>query len=303
MKTYNQLSYEQVEKLFNKKGFTLITKEYENNQKKMECIDKDGYKLIISYGKLSTGRTPSKFGKGNPNTIENIKLFLKINSIPYELLSIKFKTACKDKLLWKCDNNHIFEMSWNSFYSSGYRCMYCSGNAKKTTKIFKEEIFNLVNHEYTLLSEYINDTIHVTIKHNGCGHVYEVSPSHFLKNRRCPNCRYKSGPEHFSYNPNIPDEEREKGRFLHREKLKVWRTDVFSRDNFTCQLCYKKGSTLHAHHLNGYHWDKNNRFNKDNGITLCKTCHRAFHCKYGMRNNTKEQFEAFKQNNEQLQHA
>lgn len=100
-----------------------------------------------------------------------------------------------------------------------------------------------------------------------------------------------------TYNPNITDEEREKGRFLFHDDLEQWRKSVFERDDYTCQICGKRGSTIHAHHLNGYHWDKNERFSIDNGVTLCKDCHYTFHRLYGFKNNTKEQFIGYKNNN------
>lgn len=65
------------------------------------------------------------------------------------------------------------------------------------------------------------------------------------------------------------------------------------RDNYTCQITGIKGGCLNVHHLNGYHWDKENRTNTKNGITLSKGMHRRFHNMYGNYNNTKEQFIEF----------
>src|SRR5699024_1393679 len=104
-------------------------------------------------------------------------------------------------------------------------------------------------------------------------------------------------------NPLITDEEREKGRFLYGSKLVDWRVSVFERDNYSCQVCFKRGSTnLNAHHLNSYNWDKGNRLNLENGVTLCDKCHKSFHNEYGYGDNTKEQFFKFL-NSEGKQHA
>lgn len=50
------------------------------------------------------------------------------------------------------------------------------------------------------------------------------------------------------------------------------RLEILSRDNFTCQLCNDKETTLHVHH-NQYisdPWDVEN----DKLITYCQYCHR-----------------------------
>lgn len=71
-------------------------------------------------------------------------------------------------------------------------------------------------------------------------------------------------------------------------EYRLWRSDIFKRDNFTCQVCGdNKGGNLNADHIKPFAlilfeekidslekaicceklWDINN------GITLCKTCH------------------------------
>ena len=71
--------------------------------------------------------------------------------------------------------------------------------------------------------------------------------------------------------------------FLYRQ----WRSDIFTRDDFTCQKCNRRGGNLHAHHIKPFAlifelndittlkqakecselWDINN------GITYCQGCH------------------------------
>lgn len=71
-------------------------------------------------------------------------------------------------------------------------------------------------------------------------------------------------------------------------KYRLWRSDVFTRDEFTCQKCFKKGGVLNVHHLKSFCiilkenniklveealcceelWDINN------GKTLCEECHK-----------------------------
>ena len=106
----------------------------------------------------------------------------------------------------------------------------------------------------------------------------------------------KSGSEHPRYNPNITDKERIDNRYqLYGENMVIWRKKVYERDNYTCQLCGKYEGDHNAHHLNS--WDKypKERFSVNNGVTLCINCHKRFHSIYGYGNNTKGQFEEFRE--------
>jgi hypothetical protein len=64
-----------------------------------------------------------------------------------------------------------------------------------------------------------------------------------------------------------------------RESLeyKLWRSEVYSRDNYTCQMCGAYGGDgvkIVAHHIKSFAHYKKERFNVFNGLTLCKACHR-----------------------------
>lgn len=98
-----------------------------------------------------------------------------------------------------------------------------------------------------------------------------------------------------TWNHDLTDEERQTQRKY--PEYYEFITSVMRRDEYKCDICQfhsKWGNGLNAHHLNSYDWDKDNRTNIDNGITLCKECHTNFHKTYGYGKNTKEQYIEYK---------
>lgn len=93
-------------------------------------------------------------------------------------------------------------------------------------------------------------------------------------------------------------------------EYKEWRQAVFDRDDYTCQVCGKRGGKLHAHHIENFADNKELRFNIDNGATVCLEHHSfiikgSFHNIYGNCHNNKSQFQEYinnyKEFNDQLQ--
>jgi 5-methylcytosine-specific restriction endonuclease McrA len=72
-----------------------------------------------------------------------------------------------------------------------------------------------------------------------------------------------------------------------------WAVAVKSRDDYTCIVCNQRGVELNSHHMNSWDAHPADRFDIDNGATLCKNCHESFHKIYGLGKNTKYQFKEF----------
>lgn len=55
---------------------------------------------------------------------------------------------------------------------------------------------------------------------------------------------------------------------------KNWRTAIFTRDNFSCVHCGKKGVKIQADHIKPWVDFPELRYNLNNGRTLCIPCHK-----------------------------
>lgn len=135
-----------------------------------------------------------------------------------------------------------------------------------------------------------------TGKTKSCGCLSRELSSKRMKGENHPMYGIK-GSKHHKWNPSLTDKERHDKRDTVENYY--FRNSVFERDDYTCVACGNKG-TLNAHHINNYHSDVDNRYNIDNGVTLCDKCHKSFHKKYGNKVNNKSQLEEFIKDNTEV---
>lgn len=103
----------------------------------------------------------------------------------------------------------------------------------------------------------------------GCG---VPLSSYSLKKNLCRSCHdVIKGPNHWNWKGG------KARRILNNREYKEWRTAVFERDEYTCQRCHTNGGYLNAHHIVRWCDSEEKRFDIDNGLTLCKTCHKLEH--------------------------
>ena len=122
---------------------------------------------------------------------------------------------------------------------------------------------------------------------------YKIKDRYFCSTK-C-SVEYQQMENHPNWKGGIVSEKR---RLLNRLRSSIkyakWRTQVFKRDNYICQICGSK-ENIRAHHLESFANNADLRFSSSNGITLCSNCHDStiigsFHNLYGTINNNYEQF-------------
>jgi hypothetical protein len=121
-------TYDYVRKYFESNGFQLISDKYTSNKEKLNIKDNYGYYYFIRFDVFTRINKPDFVSILNPYTIQNIKLWCKLNNKPFELVSHTYEGSNK-KLKWQCLHNdcgEIFEATWG-FISQGGGCSFCAG--------------------------------------------------------------------------------------------------------------------------------------------------------------------------------
>ncbi len=155
----------------------------------------------------------------------------------YELLGEEYINSYT-KLEFNCSEGHKHSITWDR-WKQGRRCCYCYREApisEETRKKISESLKGRIFSEE---------------------HKKKISES-------------KKGENNPNWKDGISSERRQD---LNSPEYKQWRSQVYERDDYTCQECNQWGGNLHPHHV--WQWSEYSfaRHELWNGITLCKECH------------------------------
>ncbi len=146
---------------------------------------------------------------------------------------------------------------------------------------------------YFDLSESSRVKVRVKCDYPGCTDIHETEYRYYTKCNhdgityclKHANPVFHSGEKHPSYNPN-----KEHDNIRTTSEYAITKLNVHERDKYTCVSCGKKIYDPVFHHLYSVNTHKELACKIDNGVTLCKKCHKNFHNIYGYGNNTPAQF-------------
>jgi hypothetical protein len=191
-----KLSIDFVREYISNLGYQLISNEYINAHEKIKIKCNHGHVFERTFNELNKHQSCPFCTWGRASRVKSqddfIKDVYKLYVNEYTIIGDYINSETKIRIKHNVCNNE-FDVMPNSLIQ-GHGCKYCNHQSyKKTNEEFKQEVFDLVGDEYTILSHYKNNNTHIFIKHNECSHEYYVTPSNFLRGRRCPYCNESKG--------------------------------------------------------------------------------------------------------------
>lgn len=167
---------------------------------------------------------------------------------PYELVRDKHGTS-RRKYSRVCSEclKEDFVLSTTILRSTVLRCAPCARKVSPTPET-RKKISGTLRSKYT-------------------------DPSYKERMKVIQLATVKSGAEHWNWKGGVtPDNQKERSS----EEAHFWRKEVFRRDLYHCRVC-KTNTQLHAHHILSWASHVEQRFDVNNGIALCETCHDIVH--------------------------
>lgn len=173
------LEPKEIQRRYETHGFYLLENiegKYISSKHKLKCIDKEGYLYSINYNNLGGKKSPYRFSKFNPYTIQNIQHFLDIESPQCKILSEEYIND-KEPLKFSCSKcGKTFERNFEYVHSHHrflcHECISDNINGLKYSFEEVEEIFN--KNGYTLLQNNYEGNNNLMLCKNSEGYIVHV---------------------------------------------------------------------------------------------------------------------------------
>lgn len=177
---------------------SLVNYRYVDGEHQITLLCKCGTTFNITWYRFKNGKTMCNICSKEKQSLESrdshdtfIKKTKEAFGDKYTILGRYIKSNEKI-LIRNNDCGHEYHVIPNNI-QQGNGCAECDKHKKRSHNDFVEHVYELVEEEYEVMSEYINSETHIIVKHNKCGNSYLVKPSNFSSGRRCPRCRASKG--------------------------------------------------------------------------------------------------------------
>lgn len=191
-----------------KMGYIPDFDEYRGNSVKFTLLDNLGYKYYTNWADIKKNGKTLPFVKSNPYTIENIKLWLKLNNKPYELLSKEYVNNTS-KLIWTCEKHDEFEYSWNhmQIYTGCRKCAIEESIIRMSTpwEEIEKIIYENFNDTIIILDNSKYESLHskIYVKCAICGNEWWTEVNNLKYKHGCDHCARQKLSKMFRTDKNI----------------------------------------------------------------------------------------------------
>lgn len=224
---YLKHSIKEINNVFINNGLVLL-EDYINCKHPMKCINNEGYMVQINFDNLKNGKTPMAFHKNNPNTLNNIKLYIKKNNIKSKLLNGVYLNN-SSQLQFECHCGTTYETSWASFKKGKQSCNHCGKNIGAQKRVIKyKEYEAMVNSKgykmLTLESDYCGAYSSNIFIEDKAGYRYKCVYYKLLNNKNFAKCSV-SNP-HTIYNINLYLKKNTDGKYVCLSKFNEYKDNL-----------------------------------------------------------------------------
>lgn len=284
----------EVQEAFEKKGYTLLSKSYVDNRTKLTYICDNGHTQSISWNKFQQNSgCPTCKGLDKPS-ISFVNNFFAERG--YTMLATEYKNS-KTYIPCICPNGHLCSIKWNDF-QQGHGCAICATIARssKNSTNWKGGVSKLNLPLYSTyasrLEKYnkiclvIQDDLELLgVECTYCKNIFVPSTKAIVHRLVAINSLYgdsnlycsdecKSFCPTYRQHKYLKDDKINKNA---RHDQNVWAALVKELDNNICQICAASSKDMQAHHIIPVVVNGLLSLDLDNGITLCKNCHKTIH--------------------------
>ena len=294
-----KLTYTYIKSRFEEIGYVLLSNEYINNVK-LNYRCSNGHEHSIRWDHFNSGvRCPTCDGQTKPSIDFVKETFAKEG---YTLLS-KHYINNSTKLTYVCNEGHQHEISWQKF-KAGRRCPFCwsskrsgstSPNWKGGVKASNMPLYATYApqlEKYQFVCKINQDGLEfLGVRCAYCKKVFVPTTTSVVDRIYTINNASYSGEAHLYCSVNCKKSCPIYGQILWPKGFKStknsrpdqtpWAVMVKERDNYTCQKCGISDGIMVAHHIDPVINNPIESLDLDNGLTLCKKCHKHVHNQIG----------------------
>jgi len=276
-------------------GYEYLETKYINSKTKMsfKCCKGHLFKATWNnFSKEKGTRCPYCYGNIKP-TIEKIKTETQKLAKGYICISEKYKNT-RTKLLFSCNKDHEFLMSWGNFKYSKNRCPICyiedrMGKNNPNWKGGENVVwYNTYAHQIDWAEEVRRDPEnkeYLQVRCSNCNKWF--NPTNIeVRGRLNVLNGWNNGEQRFYCSDSCKQKcpiyrkvsyIKGKEPYLYRSSQKVWADLVKERDEYQCVKCGRKDLPLIAHHIEGLNVNPLESADIDLGVTLCEKCDKKIH--------------------------